>query len=169
MLSEKMVHRLNEQINLEFYSSNLYLQMSSWCSHQGFEGSSAFLKRHAEEEQGHMQRLFQYVEQTGALAVLGTIKSPPAEFKSLEEVFQQTYEHEVHVTKKINELADTALEEKDYSTFNFLQWYVAEQHEEESLFKSILDKVAIIGTEGSGLFFLDREIGGMAAAAPKEE
>lgn len=163
MLSEKMVQRLNEQINLEFYSSNLYLQMSSWCTNQGFEGCSAFLKKHAEEEQGHMRRLFRYVNETGAMAVLGTVKSPPAAFKSLEDVFQQTYEHEIHVTKKINELADTALEEKDYSTFHFLQWYVAEQHEEESLFKSILDKISIIGTEGSGLFFVDREIGRLAA------
>jgi ferritin len=166
MLSENMVGRLNRQINLEFYSSNLYLQMSAWCSHAGLEGCSAFLEQHAREEQGHMQKLFNYVNETGAMAVVGAIEAPPAEFKSLADVFKATYEHEKLVTRKINELAAAAFEEKDYSTFNFLQWYVAEQHEEESLFKGILDKIAIIGTDGRGLFFLDREIAKLVGAAP---
>ena len=69
--------------------------------------------------------------------------------------------HEKFVTSKINELADTAFQEKDYSTFNFLQWYVAEQHEEENLFNTILDKMRIIGTEGRGLYHFDQEISKM--------
>ena len=164
MLSEKMVEHLNEQINLEFYSSNLYLQMSAWCDNQGLPGCAAFLMSHATEEQGHMQRLFRYVNETGALAKVGSIDAPPAQFESLEDVFKKTYEHEVFITGKINALANTAFEERDFSTFNFLQWYVAEQHEEEKLFKSVLDKVSLIGAEGRGLFFLDREIGELAAS-----
>jgi ferritin len=166
VLTETMVAKLNEQVNLEFYSSNLYLQMSSWCEKEGFEGSSNFLKMHAEEEMGHMRRLFNYVNETGAMAELGQIEAPPTEFTSLVDVFEKTYEHEVFITGKINELVHTAFEQRDYSTFNFLQWYVAEQHEEEKLFKSVLDKAQIIGADGQGLFFLDREIGGMAAAPP---
>ena len=172
MLSEKMVTCLNEQINLEFYSSNLYLQMSSWCEAKGLEGCSTFLRSHATEEMTHMQRLFTYVNETGAMAILGQIDAPPTEFQSIVEVFRSTYEHECLVTRKINELADTAFGEKDYSTFNFLQWYVAEQHEEEALFKSILDKIEIIGTDGKGLFFIDQEIGRMTngrTAAPSGE
>ena len=165
MLTDRMVSRLNEQINLEFYSSNLYLQMSSWCESQGLEGCSGFLRLHANEEMTHMQRLFTYVNETGAMAVLGQINAPPTSFESIVEVFQKTYEHECLVTSKINELADTAFGEKDYSTFNFLQWYVAEQHEEEALFKSILDKIQIIGTDGKGLFFIDQEVGRMANGA----
>ncbi len=166
MLSQTMVSRLNEQINLEFYSSNLYLQMSSWCEARGLEGCSAFLRAHAAEEMQHMQRLFTYVNETGAMAVLGQIQAPPTDFESVVEVFRNTYDHECLVTRKINELADTAFGEKDYSTFNFLQWYVGEQHEEEALFKSILDKIEIIGTDGKGLFFIDQEIGRMAAGGP---
>ncbi|MDJ0860765.1 MAG: non-heme ferritin [Gammaproteobacteria bacterium] len=161
MLSQRMLARLNEQINLEFYSSNLYLQMSSWCESKGLEGCSTFLRSHANEEMTHMQRLFGYVNETGAMAVLGQIDAPPTEYGSIVDVFRGTYDHECLVTKKINELADTAFGEKDYSTFNFLQWYVAEQHEEEALFKSILDKIEIIGTDGKGLFFIDQEIGRM--------
>jgi len=162
MLSEKMVAQLNDQINLEFYSSNLYLQMSAWCEFKGFEGAAAFLKVHAEEEMQHMQRLFTYVNETGNLARLGTIEAPPVEFESLTNVFVETHAHECTITKAINELAHTAFSEHDYSTFNFLQWYVAEQHEEEKLFKSILDKIEIIGEDGRGLYFIDKELQAMS-------
>ena len=173
MLSEKMLDKLNEQINVEFYSSNLYLQMSSWCESQGLEGCAAFLKAHATEEMGHMQRLFTYVNECGALAKIGAIEAPPTDFATIDEVFGTTLEHERFVTQKINELADTAFQQKDYSTFNFLQWYVAEQHEEEKLFNTILDKIRIIGTEGRGLYHFDEQLRQMgarsAATAPAGE
>jgi len=121
-----------------------------------------FTDRAQVEEQGHMQRLFDYVTDTGGLAELGAVDSPPTHFESIEDVFRHTYEHERHVTSKINELVATAFEEKDFSTFNFLQWYVAEQHEEEKLFKTILDKIELIGTQGKGLFYIDQELGQMA-------
>ena len=162
MLGSAMVDKLNEQINLENFSSNLYLQMSTWCNYKGLEGCGAFLSKHAQEEREHAERLFNYVNETGAMVVLGQIDAPPTEFESVADVFKKTYEHECLVTQKINELVDTALSEKDYSTFNFLQWYVAEQHEEEKLFKSILDKIDNTGIDGMGLFHLDREIGSMA-------
>jgi len=92
MLSKGLVKRLNDQINLEFYSSNLYLQMSTWCEYKGLSGCAAFLQAHAQEEMGHMQRLFTYVNETGAMAELGQIKSAPTEYKSIVDVFQNTYE-----------------------------------------------------------------------------
>jgi ferritin len=162
MLSEKMLKALNEQITLEFYSSNLYLQMSSWCEFNALDGCAKFLKVHAAEEMEHMQRLFTYVNETGGLAIVGQIDAPPVEFKSISEIFQETYEHEVYITSKINKLAKTAQQEDDFSTFNFLQWYVAEQHEEEKLFKSIIDKIEMIGP--SGLFFIDKEVENMVSA-----
>ena len=162
MLSQTMVDQLNEQINLEFFSSNLYLQMSAWCEDKGFEGAAEFLRAHATEEMEHMQRLFRYVNETGGLPIVGQIDAPPTEFKSISDVFQETYEHEVYITSKINQLAKTAQQEDDFSTFNFLQWYVAEQHEEEKLFKSIMDKIEMIGP--NGLFFIDKEIESMVGA-----
>ena len=119
-----------------------------------------------------MDRLLNYVNETGALAKLGTIEAPPTEYAHLRAIFEETYEHEVLITKKINELAHTAFTTQDYSTFNFLQWYVAEQHEEETLFKGILDKFDLVGTDGQGLFMLDREIAALASkpnAAPAAE
>lgn len=165
MLSNTMIERLNQQINLEHYSSNLYLQMSAWCDHHGFVGSAAFLKKHAAEEMEHMHRLFQYVSETGALPLVGALEAPPAQYKSLAEVFKQTYEHEQTVTRSINALVAAALAEQDFSTFQFLQWYVSEQHEEEHLFKGILDKIDVIGLDGRGIYFLDEEIRKLACSA----
>jgi len=84
------------------------------------------------------------------------------EYADIVEVFRKTYQHECEVTESINALVDTAFQEKDYSTFNFLQWYVAEQHEEEKLFKDILDKIEMIGMDGKGLFYIDRELAQLA-------
>jgi ferritin len=162
MLSNTVTDKLNSQINWEFYSSNLYLQMSSWCEHEGLEGCAAFLSAHAAEEMSHMHKLFTYVNECGAMAVLGAIEAPPTDYESITKLFEQTYEHEQKVTQLINELAETAFSEKDFSTFNFLQWYVAEQHEEEKLFKSILDKIKLIGMKGSALYHFDRQMQQMA-------
>jgi len=158
MLTPAMIKRLNDQIRLEQYSSNLYLQMSAWCDHQGYTGSAAFLREHAAEELTHMYKLFDYVCETGAQAELGALEAPPTKFQSLAEVFKMTYEHELSITAAINTLVASALAEPDFSTFQFLQWYVSEQHEEERLFKSILDKIAVIGLDGKGIYFLDKEI-----------
>ncbi|WP_409307597.1 non-heme ferritin [Pectobacterium sp. B1J-3] len=164
MLKKEMIQKLNEQLNLEFYSANLYLQMSAWCGDKGFEGASAFLKAHSQEEMQHMQRLFDYLDDTGSMPILGAIAAPPVTFTSLSEVFKLTYEHEQLITSKINELAHAAMTQQDYSTFNFLQWYVAEQHEEEKLFKSILDKLSLVNTNESGLFFIDQDLKKMSVS-----
>ncbi|OOF35613.1 ferritin [Rodentibacter rarus] len=159
MLSANVIKLLNDQMNLEFYSSNLYLQMSAWCEQQGFEGTAKFLSAHAAEEMQHMRKLFTYLNETGALAIISAIDAPSYEYKSLKEVIEITYEHEKLITSKINELVGRTFEEKDYSAFNFLQWYVAEQHEEEKLFSGILDKLNLLGDDGKGLFLIDKELG----------
>ncbi len=144
MLKTEMIDKLNAQMNLELFSSLLYQQMSAWCSYHSFEGAAAFLRRHAQEEMTHMQRLFDYLTDTGSLPRIETVASPFAEYNSLDELFRATYEHEQLITQKINELVHAAMTSQDYPTFNFLQWYVAEQHEEEKLFKSVLDKLSLV-------------------------
>ncbi|WP_294925406.1 non-heme ferritin [Sulfuricurvum sp.] len=157
-----MLKLLNEQIALEDYSANLYLAMSSWCRHQKLSGSANFLECHSDDEHAHMRKLFTYVNETGAMARMSALAEPPCEFDSIKDVFEKTLQHEKLVTSKINALVEACLEEKDYSTFNFLQWYVAEQHEEEHLFRSILDLIDIVGLDGRGLYMVDKEIGKMS-------
>lgn len=165
MLKSDMMEKLNEQMNLELYSSLLYQQMSAWCSYHRFEGAAAFLRRHAQEEMTHMQRLFDYLTDTGGLPQINAIASPFAHYASLDELFKATYEHEQLITHKINELAHAAMTSQDYPTFNFLQWYVAEQHEEEKLFKSVIDKLTLVGKSGEALYFIDKELATLDAQA----
>lgn len=161
MLKQNVLDKLNLQINLEHYSSNLYLAMASWAKAQGLDGAARFLSAHSAEELQHMHKLFGYVNETGAQAMVSEIDAPDNTFKDIKDVFEKTYKHEQLITSKINELVELTLEEKDYASFNFLQWYVSEQHEEEALFKGILDKMEIIGLQGRGLFMIDREIGNL--------
>jgi len=164
MLSNRMIDKLNEQIKFEFEASNLYLQMAAWCAWKGFDGASKFLMEHSVEERMHMLKLFTYVSETGSLAIISAMEKPQHEYESLKSMFEQILDHERFVTGKINELVALAYEEKDYSTLNFLQWYVAEQHEEESLFNSILDKINLVAYDGRGLYLIDRDLGKMAIA-----
>ncbi len=166
MASKSMIAKLNQQLNLEFYSSNLYLQMSAWCENKALEGSAAFLKTHAKEEMLHMEKFFTFINELGEMAVIGKIDAPPTEFKSLAVMMDKILAHEKNVTKNIHDLAELAWEKKDHATYNFLQWFVAEQHEEETLFKSIIDKIKLAGIDNSqGLFLIDRELGQMSTTA----
>jgi ferritin len=164
MLAPEMVERLNKQINLELLSSNMYLQMASWCAYKGLDGCAAFLNQHAGEERLHMDKLVDYLTKTGALVRLGALDAPPQEFESVAVMFQKILDHERYVTSKINDLAQFANTLPDFSTLQFLQWYIAEQHEEEHLFSSICDKVKLLGTDKQGLYFLDKEIASLVTA-----
>ena len=158
MLTEEILKSMNTQINLEHFSSNLYMSAGSWCIVNGYEGAGRFLMAHAKEETMHMDKLFNYIIETGNHALVGQIDKPRQNWDSLKDVFQDTLEHERTITKSINELVALCFESKDFSTFNFLQWYVAEQHEEEALFMGIVDKFKLVGEDNKGLFFIDREI-----------
>jgi ferritin len=165
MLSKNIQDALNKQTGEESYASSYYLSMASWADKAGLRGCAKFLYAHSEAERVHMMKLFRYVNDAGGHALVQAVKAPPADFKSINSVMELILSHERHVTKAINALVETCLTEKDYSTFNFLQWYVAEQHEEERLFQSILDMIKVAGTEGRGLFLIDKEIGKLATLA----
>jgi ferritin len=162
MLSPTLTKALNDQLGLELYSVNLYRQMAAWCDHQGLAGCSAFLEAHADDEDDHYGRLFRYIRETGALAVIPAIPAPPASWADVPAVFAAILEHERSITRSINAIVKAAYDEGDYATVGFLQWFTTEQHEEEHLFRTVLDKVRIIGVEGKGLYWLDKEIGKLA-------
>ncbi len=167
MLSKKIETALNEQIVKEAFAANSYLAMASWCEKSGLRGCAGFMYEQSEEELEHMMKLFRYVNAAGGHAVVSAIKEPSNTYKSISDVFQSALEQEIGVTKSINKLVELCFEEKDYSSFNFLQWYVAEQREEEKLFNSILDVIKISGSDGRGLLLLDNEIAKLRDAEAK--
>ena len=158
MLTQKMENALNGQVLVEAESSQVYLSMASWAEVKGLEGISMFMYRHSDEERMHMLKLIKYINERGGHAHITQLKAPKKDFSSFQKMFQELYEHEIAVSKCINELIHVSLEEKDYATHNFLQWYVAEQIEEEALARNILDKINLIGNDKGGLYLFDRDV-----------
>lgn len=169
MLTKSIQEALNKQIAHEADAANVYLAMASWCDKSGLQGAARFLYVHADQERMHMMKLFQYTNAAGGHAYAPAVRAPSYDYESLIQVMQAVLKHEQQVTKSINELASLCLKEQDFSTFNFLQWYVAEQHEEERLFNQIIDMAHIIGKEPRGVFHLDKEIGKMAGGMAAKE
>lgn len=149
---------LNDQIEKEASSSQFYLAMASWSEGQGLNGTAKFLYTHTDEERFHMLKLVKFVNERGGKAIIPGLSTPPASFKSMKNVFELLLEHELAVTESINNLVDICLQEKDYTTQNFIQWYVSEQLEEEALARSILDKLNLIGEDKGGLYLFDRDM-----------
>ncbi len=158
-LTEETEKLLNEQIVMEGTSSAYYLSMASWCDTRGYVNSSKFLYRHSEEERQHMLKLFGYVNAAGGHALQPEITGIQHRFKSLKEVFKLILTHEIEVTKSINKLMDHCFGIRDFTTFDFLQWYIKEQREEETLSRRAVELFDIIGEEGIGLWTIDQEIG----------
>jgi ferritin len=169
MLSKKLEKAIIEQIKAEEESSRLYLAMASWCEVQGYAGAAAFMYDHALEEREHALKFIEYVNDRGGHARVLALEEPPAEFKSLKDMFEEVLEHEILVTSLINNLVALTIEEKDYTTHHFLQWFVEEQIEEESLMRGILDKFNLAEGAKGGLFHIDKELESLAAAEAAEE
>lgn len=172
MLSEKMEKALNKQIRIEAESSQIYLAMASWAEVKGLEGVSDFMYAQSDEERVHMLKFFKYINERGGHAIVSELDAPAIDFGSFKEMFETLFKHELFVSQSINELVHIALEEKDYATHNFLQWYVAEQIEEEAQARTILDKINLIGDDKGGLYLFDNDIKQLtvvsAVAAPAQ-
>lgn len=158
MLSKKIEKALNEQVKIEAESSQFYLAMASWAETKGFSGVAAFLYTHSDEERVHQLKLMKFINERGGHALVPLLSKPKETFKSVKEIFENLLKHETHVTQTINEVVHICLQEKDYTTHNFMQWYVAEQIEEEALARTIMDKIQLIGNDQGGLYLFDRDI-----------
>lgn len=158
MLTPKVQDALNKQIQLEADSSQYYLAMASWAETKGLNGTSMFLYRQADEERVHMLKLIKYVNERGGQALIPAIQQPPKEFNNLTTVFTSLLNHEMKVTQEVNSVVHICLEEKDYTTHNFMQWYVSEQIEEEATARGIMDRINLIGDDKGGLYLFDRDL-----------
>ncbi|MDO6490118.1 MAG: ferritin [Cellulophaga sp.] len=158
MLSKNIEKALNNQIKIEAESSQIYLAMACWAEVKGLEGVAGFMYDQSNEERDHMLKLIKFVNERGGHAQISELAAPNVTFSSFKEMFEKLFEHEVFVSNSINELVHISLQEKDYATHNFLQWYVSEQIEEEAMARTILDKINLIGDDKGGLYLFDRDI-----------
>ncbi len=159
MIKKKVEDLCNRQVEREGYSSNLYLAMASWAEINGFPGIASWLYAQAEEERIHFLKFIKYINERGGSAVIPAFKKPPVEFNNPEELFREVLKHEEFITASINEIVLLALEEKDYNTNTFLQWFVTEQIEEEASARTIIDKLRLAGP--ANFYIFDRDIPGL--------
>jgi len=138
--------------------------MACWAEVHGLEGIAQFMYAQSDEERAHMLKLIKYVNERGGHAQITDLKAPISSYETFQNMFEELYKHEIFVSNSINELVHITFSEKDYATHNFLQWYVAEQIEEEATAKSILDKINLIGDDKGGLYLFDRDIQQVAVA-----
>ncbi len=157
MLSKRMEQALNDQINAEIWSAYLYLSMSAYFDSKNLPGFANWMKIQWQEELTHANKFFDYINERGGRVILQPINAVKTEWKDTLEVFQETLEHERHVSGLINKLADIAVEEKDHATNNVLQWFIKEQVEEEAVAEDIVNQLILIDGFGHGILMLDRE------------
>jgi ferritin len=159
MLSKTIQDAMNEQIKNELYSAYLYLSMSAYCEAANLPGFAHWMRVQAQEEETHAMKFYDFIYERGGRVVLQAIDQPPVEFQSPLHVFEQTLEHEQKVTAMIHDLYALAVQEKDYASQAFLQWFVTEQVEEEGNATQIVETLKMIGDKGQALIMLDRELG----------
>ena len=168
MISDKIQKALNDQFNLELRSAYHYLGMSAYFSQLNLNGFAQWIRIQGQEELVHGMKIYDFINEREGNVELQDVKGSPIEWDSPLDAFENAYEHERLVAKQINNLVDLSLAEKDYATNTFLQWFVTEQVEEESITHEIVQKLEMVGTDGNGLFILDRDMG-QRGTEPTEE
>lgn len=165
-MTDKMLKALNEQINEELFSSYLYLSMSAYFEDMNLNGFANWMRVQAQEELAHAMKFFDFINERGGRVHLKNIAEPKKEWASTLEAMEETLEHEKHISKCIDNLVNLAIEEKDHAANNFLQWFVAEQVEEEASANEILQQVKMTEGKGAGLFMIDKELKGRTFVPP---
>lgn len=156
MLAKKIEDKLNEQIEKEGYSSNLYLAMAIWAETNGYAGIAGWLYAQAEEEKMHMLKFIHYINERGGHAIISAFDQPPKDQKGVKSLFDAVFKHEQYISESINQIVAATIAESDYTTQSWLQWFVTEQIEEEAQVSEILDKLNLLGE--NNLYLFDRDI-----------
>ncbi len=166
MLKDSISKALSDQVNAEFYSAYLYLAMSSYSDRIGFKGFAQWLFVQYQEETSHATHMYQYILGRGANPEFPSIEAPPQDWVDTKDIFEKVLEHEQYVTSRINDIASLAMLEKDHATYQFIQWYVNEQVEEEDTASDILQKLRNIGDNAGLLYSLDAQLGARTFTDP---
>lgn len=160
-LSKTLCTALNDQMTNEAYASQIYLSYGAWAASKGYDGIANFLFRHANEERTHMMKILEYILERGSTVSIQTIAAPPANPTSVQDCFEKTFSHEVDNTSGIYKIVKMSQQEEDWATWNFMQWFVKEQTEEETMVMKALDKLKIAGgakASGDSLYSIDRDM-----------
>lgn len=157
-MDKKMEKEMNAQINREIFSSYLYLSMAAYFDAENLGGFAQWMKVQAMEEMMHAMKFYTFIFDRGGSVTLDAIEKPEGTFKSIQQIFEKTLDHEKFVTKNINNLYALAQKQNDHASLIFLEWFVTEQVEEEKNAMDILAKLKYVGDKGQGILMLDKEL-----------
>lgn len=158
MIKQKIQDEINDQIQAEFQSAWLYLQFAAWFESKNLDGFANWMKVQWQEEQGHAMKFYDHILRRGGDVELKSLDKPKVSAKNVTQVFEKVLDHERYITKRIHSLYDLAKDEDDYPLQTLLHWFIDEQVEEEENATAILERLKMIGDEGSSLYVLDREL-----------
>jgi ferritin len=159
LISTEIESLLNQQIKKEAYSSSVYLSMASWCNRNGYDFSSDYFFKQAEEERTHQLKFFKYVLDMGGNSVSPDVTGIKQEYNSFREVFEEALDQEISVTNSIKNIYARCMKEQDFVTMEFLNWFLKEQREEEYKARRALELFEVIGEEGTGRWQIDKHVG----------
>ncbi|HEY9532934.1 MAG TPA: ferritin [Mucilaginibacter sp.] len=160
-LSPTLAQALNEQMTNEAHNAQIYLSYASWAAGKGYDGIANFLFRHANEERNHMMKFLEYILKRGGKVVVSAIPAPGPDPLSVNDCFEKIFQSEVENTGKIYRIVDMSMAEKDWASWNFMQWFVKEQTEEETLALDLLSKIKVAGGPNANpdaLYVLDVDL-----------
>jgi len=159
MIGPRMQEQLNRHVQVEVFSSYLYLAMAAWCEAKAWKGFARWLRVQSDEELAHAKKSLDFLLARGGEAKLGALEAPPSTWASPIDLFERVLEHERKVTAFVNDLSAAAQQEKDRAAEVFLQWFVSEQVEEEARVVEILDRLRMVGDRPGAALYLDKEYG----------
>ncbi|MFC1553335.1 ferritin [candidate division KSB1 bacterium] len=168
MLSKKVQDAFNKHMNMEMYSSYLYLSMSAYFDSISLEGMAQWMRIQAQEEMLHAMKFFDFILERDGNVELAAINKPKKSWKSTLDAFQEAYNHECKISGLINDLVDMSLKEKDHAANAFLQWFVTEQVEEEATVLTIVDKLKFIEKDKVALFMMNEDLGSRVFTPPAD-
>lgn len=167
MLTEKLHKALNDQLNFEFYSAHAYLAMAAYCTDENYDGFANFYLIQAEEERFHAMKFYNFLSDMGFRVTIQPFPEVKNDFTSLLETFKTALGHEKEVTKRIYDLSDIALDEREHATMAFLKWFIDEQVEEEATFDNLIAKLERINGDSNAILMLDNELAGRTFTEPE--
>ena len=165
-MNDKIAFLLNQQINKEFYSAYLYLDMSNYYDSLDLDGYANYYMVQAQEERDHALLFMKYMQSIGLKVTLEAIDKPDKVFSCVLDPLEIAAEHERYVSALINDIYHECHQAKDYRTLKFLDWFVDEQREEEDSADAMVSRYKLFGQDPRGLYLLDQEYAARAYAPP---
>lgn len=157
---------MNDQINKEFYSAYLYLDMANYYNDEGLDGFSNWFEIQAKEEMDHAMLMYQYMHNNNQKVTFEAVAKPDKKYADKKAPLAAAYAHEQYVTASINNIYAEAQKNNDFRSLQFLDWFIKEQGEEEKNADDLIKKMELFGDDAKSLYMLNSELKSRVYSAP---